>query len=66
MEILWACESPFSHFAEEPVGCKKVINMHKEKRGEYKYMGVFDATSRYSKFSDISECFLVHLIADGL
>lgn len=66
MEILWACESPFSYSAEEPVGCKKVINMHKEKRGEYKSMVVFQCDSQYSNFSDISECFLVHLIANGL
>ena len=57
MEIVWACESPFSYSTDEPVDCQKVINMHKEKAMNIN-IWCFAATSQYSKFSDISECFL--------
>lgn len=57
MEIVWACESPFSYSAEEPVGCQKVIDMHQEKEVNINIRWCFAATSQYSKFSDISECF---------
>jgi len=41
------------------VDCKEVIDMHKEKEANISIWWCFNATSQYSEFSDISECFLL-------